>query len=176
MNKLLIGLSAAALLAATPAWAQDTKTQPGSQAEQSSPSTDSRAQPPTGSTERGPSTGTTASDPTRMEDKSSAQAPASSDQATGPMYRASSLIGSSIVNASQESIGDINDLIIGSDGRVEAVIVGVGGFLGLGARHVALKMSELNFTTNENGSPVVSTAMTKAQLEELPEWQRPGEK
>ena len=47
---------------------------------------------------------------------------------------ASNLIGQSVVNSQDESIGDINDLVTDESGKVIAVLVGSGGFLGLGEK------------------------------------------
>jgi hypothetical protein len=44
-----------------------------------------------------------------------------------------------------DDIGEVNNLIVSRDGSVKAVVVGVGGFLGIGEKNVALKMSELKF-------------------------------
>ena len=85
-------------------------------------------------------------------------------------YRASKILGASVVNSKNETIGDINDLIVMNDGKVGEVIVGVGGFLGLGERNVALKLSELDMRRNESGNIVIATNMTKEQLKQLPEW------
>jgi hypothetical protein len=85
-------------------------------------------------------------------------------------WRASNLIGSSIRNAANEPIGDINDLLIGADGEVSAVVVGVGGFLGIGEKNVALPFNELSFSKNENGNTVVMSKATKQTLESMPEW------
>jgi hypothetical protein len=46
----------------------------------------------------------------------------------------SSLIGSTVYTPANETVGDINDLIIGLDGKVQGVVIGVGGFLGLGEK------------------------------------------
>ena len=56
---------------------------------------------------------------------------------------ASDLLNKSVKNASNESVGDINDLRIDSSGKIAAVIVGVGGFLGLGEKDVALPFEQL---------------------------------
>ena len=52
--------------------------------------------------------------------------------------RASKLIGTKVVNTANETIGDINEIVLGKDGKVAAVIIGVGGFLGMGEREVAM--------------------------------------
>jgi PRC-barrel domain len=49
----------------------------------------------------------------------------------------------SIYNSSHEKIGTISDLIVDSSGKVQAVVIGVGGFLGLGERDVAVPMDQL---------------------------------
>lgn len=86
---------------------------------------------------------------------------------------ANKLINSSVRNAANEAIGDINDVILGSDGRVAAVIVGVGGFLGLGEKNVALPFDQLMFAKDENGKLNVTTSMTKESLQSAPEYVKP---
>ena len=56
---------------------------------------------------------------------------------------ASNLIGQTVVNSQDESIGDINDLVTDESGKVIAVLVGTGGFLGLGEKDVALGYQDL---------------------------------
>lgn len=85
-------------------------------------------------------------------------------------YRASSLIGSSVMNNANESIGDINDLIVSKDGKIDRVIVGVGGFLGIGEKNVALPFNELSFTRDNNNATVVMSKVTKETLQAMPEW------
>lgn len=51
---------------------------------------------------------------------------------------ASHLIGADVQTANNEDIGDVNDLIIGSNGQVMAIVVSVGGFLGMGEKDVAI--------------------------------------
>ncbi|MBB4041484.1 sporulation protein YlmC with PRC-barrel domain [Microvirga flocculans] len=62
---------------------------------------------------------------------------------------ASDLIGTRVISANNESIGDINDVILGRDGRVMAAVVGVGGFLGIGEKDVAVPFSALEFLTDQ---------------------------
>lgn len=164
MNKLLIGLSTVALIAASPAMAQDTKApaKTGTEIQKSQPTTQPSVMPKTENS----ATGTK-----MMDSKSAATTAKPADKvALADTYRASKLIGAPVVNAAGDSIGDINDLIVDRKGNVHQVIVGVGGFLGMGERSVALGLSELTFGSNKNGSLVVSTSMTKKQLEALPVW------
>ena len=85
-------------------------------------------------------------------------------------YRASALIGSNVLNSANEAIGDINDLIVAKDGKVDRVIVGVGGFLGIGEKNVALPFNELTFARDNNNASVVMSKVTKETLQAMPEW------
>jgi len=70
---------------------------------------------------------------------------------------ASKLIGTTVVSTNNESIGDVNDVILGRDGQVMAVVVGVGGFLGIGEKNVAVSFQSLEFASREQ-----ATAMNNA--------------
>lgn len=83
---------------------------------------------------------------------------------------ADDLIGASVYNGSDENVGDINDLIISLDGNVEGVVIGVGGFLGIGEKLVAVEMSSLELVNDEDGSPRLVSSATKADLEAAPEF------
>ena len=65
---------------------------------------------------------------------------------------ASDLIGTRVVSANNESIGDINDVIMGRDGQVMAVVVGVGGFLGIGEKDVAVPFASLEFANSQQAN------------------------
>lgn len=58
-------------------------------------------------------------------------------------WRVSDLEGKSVYGADGESIGSISDILVSQDGSVNAVIIGVGGFLGMGQKDVAVDMSAL---------------------------------
>jgi len=62
---------------------------------------------------------------------------------------ASDLIGTRVVSANNESIGDINDVILDRNGQVMAAVVGVGGFLGIGEKDVAVPFDALEFATSQ---------------------------
>src|SRR5215831_19728451 len=71
-------------------------------------------------------------------------------------WQASKLIHMNVYNGQNEKIGDIKELMIDKNGKIEAVAIGVGGFLGVGERDVAIKFDQLKWS-NE---PVKSTSTT----------------
>ena len=60
-------------------------------------------------------------------------------------WRASKLMGLDVYNEANEKLGDVNELILDKDGKVNAVVIGVGGFLGLGEHDIAVSMDKLKF-------------------------------
>ncbi len=84
--------------------------------------------------------------------------------------RASKLIGTKVVNSANETIGDINEIVLSKDGKVAAVIIGVGGFLGMGEREVAVSFESLRMNRDSNGNLVLAVNATKDTLKSAPEW------
>ena len=82
--------------------------------------------------------------------------------AVGLGYRATQLIGRPVSNG-QESIGRVDDLIVGRD-KVLFAIIGVGGFLGLGERLIAVPYNSLTVSTQS----IVLAGATKAAVGKLP--------
>lgn len=60
-------------------------------------------------------------------------------------WRASKLMGLNVYNEANEKLGDINELILDKNGKVNAVVIGVGGFLGMGEHDIAVSMDKLKF-------------------------------
>jgi sporulation protein YlmC with PRC-barrel domain len=71
-------------------------------------------------------------------------------------WRASKLVGLNVYNEKNESLGDINDLLTDSQGKITQVVLGVGGFLGVGERYVAVPFEKMKWV-NEPAS--TNTAM-----------------
>jgi len=84
--------------------------------------------------------------------------------------RASKLIGTKVVNAANDTIGDINEIVLGRDGKVAAVVIGVGGLLGIGEREVAVSFSSLQMRRDQNNNLMVVVNATKDVLKSAPEW------
>jgi sporulation protein YlmC with PRC-barrel domain len=76
---------------------------------------------------------------------SSNMAPAASNSSYQGNWRASKLAGLSVYNNNNESIGSINDLLMDKSGNIKAVVIGVGGFLGVGEHLVAVAFDKVKF-------------------------------
>ncbi len=85
--------------------------------------------------------------------------------------RASKIVGSSVYNDHDQKIGSIDDLVIGSDHSLQAVL-SVGGFLGVGAKMVAVPFDKLDFgnTKGSGDNRVVLPGSTKEQLTSMPDF------
>jgi sporulation protein YlmC with PRC-barrel domain len=85
----------------------------------------------------------------------------------GHGYRASKLIGQSVTNDKNEKVGALDDIIIGHDKSLFAVVQ-VGGFLGIGSHLVAVPYDSLN--VDESGRKVVLPGASKEELKNLAEF------
>lgn len=79
--------------------------------------------------------------------------------------RAEDFVGTTVYGANDENIGEIGDVILTDDGSVDAVIIDVGGFLGVGEKEVAVGMDNLAFLADADGEYYLYTAFTQEQLE-----------
>jgi len=82
-------------------------------------------------------------------------------------YRASKVVGSSVVNDANQTIGKIDDLLVTRDGKEPYAVLSVGGFLGRGTRLVVIRYDSLKFADNK----IVLPGGTKDGLKMLPAFQ-----
>jgi hypothetical protein len=83
---------------------------------------------------------------------------------------ASTLIGTPVYNAANESLGEINDVLLAADGRLKAVGIGVGGFLGLAERDVAVPWAALGVSQDQDQDLQLRLEVSREQLEQAPEF------
>ena len=84
-------------------------------------------------------------------------------------WRASKVVGLKVYNDNNESLGSINDLVMDKSGNIKAVVLGVGGFLGVGEHLVAVPLDKIRFSnepvaytgTANNGAPGAGGAMNR---------------
>src|SRR5258708_7755244 len=92
--------------------------------------------------------------------------------------------GSDVVGPNDESIGGVNDLLLDRSGKILGIVVGVGGFLGIGQKNVAMEMSAFQVVPATSGSTPAPTgrsddptsiklkvAWTKDQVQQAPDFQ-----
>jgi sporulation protein YlmC with PRC-barrel domain len=90
-------------------------------------------------------------------------------------WLASLFIGQPVTNSAGETIGNVNDILFDKGGRVANVVIGVGGFLGIGEKNVAVPYSTLAITADANGKRVIKAPLSKERLQAAPEF-KPTEK
>jgi len=84
---------------------------------------------------------------------------------------ADDLIGSSVYGPDDKSLGDVNDVILDKGGMIQAVVVDVGGFLGIGQKPVALQFDAVNVQRNaNNGDMRLKVNATQDQLQNAPTY------
>ena len=105
---------------------------------------------------------------------SNGTATATYGQATAGQILASSLIGKAVhadANSASDSIGTVNDVVMSRDGKAEALVVGVGGVLGIGEKDVAVSFDQVRWI-EQGGVSWLIVPLTKAQLEAAPAFDR----
>jgi len=83
--------------------------------------------------------------PTATTDSAKTPAATGSESSVKGDWRASKLVGLSVYNDKNESIGSINDLLTDKSGNIKAAVIGVGGFLGMGSHLVAVPFDKVKF-------------------------------
>lgn len=83
-------------------------------------------------------------------------------------WLASGFIRQAVHNTTGEIVGDINDLVFDRGGRISTVVIGVGGFLGMGEKSVGVAFSSLTFKTGVKGERVIVVALSKEALVNAP--------
>jgi sporulation protein YlmC with PRC-barrel domain len=76
-------------------------------------------------------------------------------------WRSSKLIGVTVYNETNEKLGDVNELILDKTGKVAAVVIGVGGFLGMGEHDIAVSMDKLKFVEEPLRTSSTAPATTR---------------
>ena len=85
--------------------------------------------------------------PTTTTDRANMAPSTASDSSFQGDWRASKMVGLKVYNDNNESLGSINDLLTDKIGNIKAVVIGVGGFLGVGEHLVAVPFDKIKFVT-----------------------------
>ena len=150
MLKHFVAATALAAVIASPAFAQSSATSPSS------------STPPVSAT---PAPGSNAGSAS-MDKGAFLQDQSSSD------WRASKLIGTNVYGPDNAKIGDVSEVLLDNSGATHAVVIGVGGFLGVGQKDVAVPFNALTVTPTAAGDKIekITVKYTKADLEKAPSF------
>ena len=101
-----------------------------------------------------------AQSPSATTDRATTAAPAAASDTSSfkGSWRTSKLVGLNVYNDSNESIGSVNDLLTDKSGDIKAVVIGVGGFLGIGEHLVAVPIDKVKFVDE----PIAYTGASSA--------------
>jgi len=75
-------------------------------------------------------------------------------------WRASKLEGLDVYNNNNEKVGDISELLVDSSGKIQAVVIGVGGFLGMGEHDVAVPFDQIKLMSEPRAGATASNTTT----------------
>jgi hypothetical protein len=154
-----------ALLAATPVFAEDPAPTDNPPATQAAPD---QTTPPQATT---PPATNDNSATEKSQDQVSTPAPAGQPflaQQSEGQWLTGDLIGANVLNPQGDTLGEVNDLVVADKGPVQAVVIGVGGFLGIGQKNVAVAFDRIQRSTDESGKAKFVLAATKEELDQAP--------
>ena len=171
-SKLLKTVAASALFATAFAPATFSQTQPatpGAPATQAAPA-DPAAPPKVPDATAPMDNAAQAPAPAATADTAQASGGYLTEQAADQIS-ANTYIGQSVYTGQNESIGEVNDLIMKEDGGLVAAIIGVGGFLGIGEKDVAVPMDKITVAQNtQDGTVKLTTSETAETLKAAPQF------
>lgn len=110
--------------------------------------------------------------PAAPNDGRTATKAAPTKEATGP-WHVKDFYRSNVYNMAGDKIGDVNDILMDQDGKVTAIIIGVGGFLGLGEKQVSMSPDQVKRMVHSDGKTYFTVNATKDQLKAAPEYTPP---
>lgn len=175
MKKTLNAFAAAVLLGSTAiapfAYAQDA-TAPAAGTEAPAAGTEAPAVAPM--TDTAPNAAaTTTTDPAAANSTMAASSDTYLTEQSATQISANNFIGQSVY-AGDDSIGEVNDLIIEEKGGIVAAVIGVGGFLGIGEKDVAVPMSKITVTRDADDVDELrlTTMETAESLKGAPEFKK----
>lgn len=90
-------------------------------------------------------------------------------------FHANELIGTTVKSGTDDEVGSVSDLVIDEDGQIVGVIVGVGGFLGIGDKNVAMPWDQVELNQDAEGDEyILRTDADQDMLDSAPEYEDSG--
>jgi len=175
MTRLLASTAVALVLGLSPALAEPPT--PADEA-QTPPAAQDAAQPaaavPAAPDEAAPSAQSSEApksvDPNQSAAVSSSGSPFLAKQDSSE-WLVGNLIGETVMNANNDSIGEVNDLITDRNGKIIAVLIGAGGFLGIGEKDIAIRLEDVKISRDENNDLKLMANVSKEALAAAPDYE-----
>jgi hypothetical protein len=92
------------------------------------------------------------------------------EQSKDQWLASKNLIGAKVTGPTNETVGSINDLLVEKDGKITAAVIGVGGFLGIGQKNVAVPFNSLQLARDADNNDKVAMPFTKDELKQAPDF------
>jgi len=89
-----------------------------------------------------------------------ATAPTPASVSQSAAWRSSKLIGLNVYNDQNEKLGDISEILFDKSGKVEGIVIGVGGFLGMGQHDIKVDLAKLKFVDEPVRTSATTTTTT----------------
>jgi sporulation protein YlmC with PRC-barrel domain len=156
--------------ASPPAQSSQATPDPAAPPEQSSQAAPEPAMPPADSQAQSEAPKSIAP-PSDTASNEPSSTPQFLDRQSASDWLASSLIGKTVVNASNESLGSISDLITGEDGKINAVLIRSGSFLGIGGKDIAVPFSDIKLSRDENDNVMVMANLSQDTIASAPDYE-----
>jgi sporulation protein YlmC with PRC-barrel domain len=168
LKKLLITTAASGLMLSA-AWAQAPSPSPDRPA--TPPAASERPATPPAASDRPATPPAAAEKPAASEKSAASDKPAAVTQQKPDQLLASKFKGTDVLGSDNQKIGDISDILFDKQGtKIEAYVISVGGFLGMGAKDIALPPSQVQWT-KDNNEDKLKVSMTKDQLKEMAKFE-----
>lgn len=90
-------------------------------------------------------------------------------------YFAADILDRPVLDTAGEKLGEISNIVIAPDWTVDALVVGVGGILGIGEKDVAVNVNDFKFVTDAGGEVTLTLDTTEDELKAAPAFVRPSE-
>jgi len=106
------------------------------------------------------------------QDKAGTQTAAGMTLVEPTKISANDLINTTVYDPDARNIGEVHDVVMTKDGKIDAVVLDVGGFLGIGEKPVALAFEDLEFRRDSSNKLYVYVKFTQQQLEQAPKYDK----
>jgi hypothetical protein len=107
-----------------------------------------------------------------MQSRTAASPGSFLDSQNASEWRSSKLVGATVYGPESDKIGDINDLLVDTSGNIKAAVIGVGGFIGVGEKDVAVPFDALTITRKADSAAIdkITLSYSKDELKNAPKF------